>query len=50
MFTLSHNAGTRRLHVIVDVPVQKGTAALEILGSGTSCQITDRNLANNNCN
>ena len=50
MFTLAHDSGGRRLRVTVDIPVQKGTAVLEILGTGTSCQITDRNLANNNCN
>ena len=50
MFTLSHDTGGRRLHVTADIPVQKGTAVLVILGTGTSCQINDRNLANNNCN
>ena len=50
MFTLADDAGGRRLRVTVDIPVQKGTAVLVILGTGTPCQITDRNLADNNCN
>jgi hypothetical protein len=50
MFTLADDAAGRRLRVTVDIPVQKATAVLVILGSGTPCQITDRNLTNNNCN
>jgi endo-1,4-beta-xylanase len=50
MFTLAHNAEGRRLRVTVEIPIGKGTAAFELLGTGTSCHLIDRNLANNNCN
>ena len=50
MFTLADDSAGRRLRVTVDVPVQKGIAVLVILGTGTTCQINDKNLANNNCN
>jgi endo-1,4-beta-xylanase len=50
MFTLAHNAVGRRLHANVEIPIGRGNATFVLLGTGTSCQVIDRNLANNNCN
>jgi endo-1,4-beta-xylanase len=44
---LTHNVGNRRLQASVEMAAGRGTATLELVGSGPPCRIIDRNLANN---
>ncbi len=47
---LDQNAGGRRLRVNLNTATRNGSAYFQVLGSGVSCSITDRNMADNNCN
>jgi hypothetical protein len=48
--TITHNAGDRRVLIQADTSVKKGSASLQMPVGQLQCAITDRNMADNNCN
>jgi hypothetical protein len=46
--TISENASSRRVQILIDGSANKGTASIQQVGQ-LVCTITDRNLTNNNC-
>jgi CSLREA domain-containing protein len=49
LFILDHSASDRRLSARIDNSQKKGTTSVQVLPSGTTFAITDRNTDNNTC-
>ena len=49
LITLQHVAGDRRVQATLDTSSKKGTASIQVLSSGRTFTISDRNTGNNTC-
>lgn len=49
LITLQHNAADRRVRASIDTSTNRATASVQLLSSGRTFSITDRNITNNTC-
>jgi hypothetical protein len=49
MITLQHLAIDRRVQAQIDTCQKKGTGSVQVLSTGLTFSLTDRNTANNTC-
>jgi hypothetical protein len=50
VYTLTHNAGDRRVMAKIDFTTRKGNASLQSPPGTVTCTISDSNILNNSCN